>query len=103
MPTDGDWDEAQTYFCADCGHQLGTERGLPYFRREGSRLVIPYQFEPIGRHSDIQVMDAGLQDFEVSVLPVFGLLRGICVIGSGPQVQPPPRLSATRPDHEPAR
>jgi hypothetical protein len=52
--------------------------------------VIPYQFEPIGRHSDIQVMDAGLQDFEVSVLPVFGLLRGICVIGSGPQVQPPP-------------
>jgi RNA polymerase primary sigma factor len=30
-------------------------------------------------------MDAGLQDFEVSVLPVFGLLRGIFVIGSGPQ------------------
>jgi hypothetical protein len=28
--------------------------------------VFPYQFEPIGRHSDIQVMDAGLQDFEVA-------------------------------------
>ena len=54
--------------------------------------MIPYQFEPIGRHSDIQVMDAGLQDFEVSVLPVCGLLRGICVIGSGPQVQPPPSI-----------
>jgi hypothetical protein len=52
--------------------------------------VVPYQFEPIGRYSDIQVMDVRLQDFEVSVLPVFGLLRGIFVIGSGPQVQPPP-------------
>ena len=30
--------------------------------------MIPYQFEPIGRHSDIQVMDAGLQDFEVSAV-----------------------------------
>jgi hypothetical protein len=28
MPTDGDWDEAHPYFCADCGHQLGTERGF---------------------------------------------------------------------------
>jgi hypothetical protein len=27
-PTDGDWDEAHPYFCADCGHQLGTERGF---------------------------------------------------------------------------
>src|SRR4029077_20748062 len=28
LPTDGDWDEAHPYFCADCGHQLGTERGF---------------------------------------------------------------------------
>jgi hypothetical protein len=28
MPTDGDWDEAHPYFCADCSHQLGTERGF---------------------------------------------------------------------------
>jgi hypothetical protein len=28
MPTDGDWDEAHPYFCADCGHQLGSERGF---------------------------------------------------------------------------
>jgi hypothetical protein len=28
----------------------------------------PYQFEPIGRHSNIQVMDAALQDFEVSAV-----------------------------------
>jgi hypothetical protein len=28
MPIDGDWDEAHPYFCADCGHQLGTERGF---------------------------------------------------------------------------
>jgi hypothetical protein len=28
MPTDGDWDEAHPYFCADSGHQLGTERGF---------------------------------------------------------------------------
>jgi hypothetical protein len=27
-PTDGDWDEAHPFFCADCGHQLGTERGF---------------------------------------------------------------------------
>ena len=27
-PKDGDWDEAHPYFCADCGHQLGTERGF---------------------------------------------------------------------------
>ena len=32
MPTDGDWDEAHPYFCADCGHQLGTERGFRIFR-----------------------------------------------------------------------
>ena len=28
VPTDGDWDEAHPYFCAECGHQLGTERGF---------------------------------------------------------------------------
>jgi DNA-directed RNA polymerase subunit M/transcription elongation factor TFIIS len=28
MPTDGDWDEAHPYFCAECGHQLGTGRGF---------------------------------------------------------------------------
>jgi hypothetical protein len=28
LPTDGDWDEAHPYFCAACGHQLGTERGF---------------------------------------------------------------------------
>ncbi|HYW62736.1 MAG TPA: hypothetical protein VE865_06005 [Bradyrhizobium sp.] len=28
LPIDGDWDEAHPYFCADCGHQLGTERGF---------------------------------------------------------------------------
>ena len=28
LSTDGDWDEAHPYFCADCGHQLGTERGF---------------------------------------------------------------------------
>ena len=28
VPTDGVWDEAHPYFCADCGHQLGTERGF---------------------------------------------------------------------------
>jgi hypothetical protein len=28
VPTDGDWDEAHPYFCANCGHQLGTERGF---------------------------------------------------------------------------
>jgi hypothetical protein len=28
LPADGDWDEAHSYFCADCGHQLGTERGF---------------------------------------------------------------------------
>ena len=28
MPTDGDWDKAHPYFCADCGHQLATERGF---------------------------------------------------------------------------
>jgi hypothetical protein len=26
--TDGDWDDAHPYFCADCGHQFGTERGF---------------------------------------------------------------------------
>src|SRR6516164_8352223 len=26
--THGDWDEAHPYFCADCGHQLGTKRGF---------------------------------------------------------------------------
>jgi len=28
LPADGDWDEAHSYFCADCGHHLGTERGF---------------------------------------------------------------------------
>jgi hypothetical protein len=28
LPADGDWDEAHPYFCAACGHQLGTERGF---------------------------------------------------------------------------
>jgi hypothetical protein len=28
LPADGNWDEAHPYFCAECGHELGTERGF---------------------------------------------------------------------------
>src|SRR6266550_3520923 len=41
----------------------------------------PYRFEPVGRYSNIQVMDAALQDFEVSrscsdrAVPAGGLVR----------------------------
>src|ERR1700730_4815884 len=37
MPTDGNWNEAHPYFCGDCGHQLGTERGFRISQRESPR------------------------------------------------------------------
>ncbi len=56
------------YFCADCGHQLDTERGFRISVEKNRDQGFPYRFEPVGRHFNIQVMDAALLDFEVSAV-----------------------------------
>ena len=51
LPTDGDWDEAHPYFCADCGHQLGTERG---FRISVERIEISDSHTDLNRSATFQ-------------------------------------------------
>ena len=52
MLTDGDWDEAHPYFCADCGHQLGTERG---FRVSVEKIEISDSHSDLNPSADISI------------------------------------------------
>jgi len=48
--------------------KLGTERGFRISVEKNRDQGFPYRFEPVGRHFNIQVMDAALLDFEVSAV-----------------------------------